>query len=137
MPFVEWGERYLLGVEPFDAHHKHLVDLMNEVYEMFLSKEVDGIELQKILDSLDAYTKYHFDLEESWMSQVDYPKQTEHILEHKKFIYKLFELNRQFRDDKTYLTLEMVSFLRRWLLDHILKADAQYAAYIHKRSAVD
>ena len=132
MPFVEWEERYLLGIEQFDLHHKHLVDLLNDVYDMFLSKEVDDDKLKGILDSLTEYANYHFVLEESWMSQVGYPKQEEHVLEHKRFIYKLFELNKQFTDDKEYLTLEIVSFLRRWLLDHILNVDAKYGAFIRK-----
>ena len=79
------------------------------------------------------YTTYHFSLEETWMRQLNYPKQDEHILEHKKFIYKLFELNKQFREDTSYLTLEIVSFLRGWLLDHILNTDAEYGAFVSKR----
>jgi hemerythrin len=130
MPFVEWEERYLLGVEQFDAHHKHLVDLLNRAYEMFVLNEIADEKLQEILDALTEYASYHFDQEESWMCEVNYPKQIEHMLEHKRFIYKLHELNKQLKDDKSALSLEIVSFLRRWLLEHILSADAKYAVFI-------
>ena len=130
MPFVEWETRYLLGIEQFDAHHKHLVDLLNQVYQMFLSKDAGDGELLRILDELAQYSDYHFHLEESWMGQVGYPKQMDHVLEHKRFIYKMYELNKQFKEDKANLTLEIVSFLRRWLLDHILNADAEYGRFI-------
>ena len=133
MPFIEWGDKYLLGVEQFDVHHKHLVGLLNEVYDMFLSKDVCDENLERILDSLAEYANYHFDLEESWMRQVGYPWQEEHVLEHKRFIYKLYALNKQFNDDKSLLTVEMVTFLRRWLCEHILSADARYGAFIRKR----
>jgi hemerythrin len=133
MPFVEWEEKYLLGIDQFDVHHKHLVDLLNEVYELFLLKNEDDGNLIRILDSLADYVKYHFDLEESWMRQVDYPRQEEHVLEHKRFVFKLYEFNRQYQEDKVTLTLEIVSFLRRWLLDHILNADAKYGAFIRRK----
>jgi hemerythrin len=133
MPFIEWEKKYLLGVEQFDLHHKHLVDLLNEAYEMFVSGVVDDIALKKILDALSDYANYHFDLEENWMRQVNYPKLDAHILEHTTFKFKLFELNKQFENDRAYLTLEIVSFLRRWLLDHILNSDAKYGAFMRIR----
>jgi hemerythrin len=132
MHFVEWEDKYLLGIEQFDVHHKHLVDLLNEAYEMFLSRREDDGSLRELLDSLAEYASYHFDLEESWMHQVSYPGEQGHVLEHKRFIFKLYELNRQLKDDKAHLTLEVVTFLRRWLLDHILNADAKYGAFIRK-----
>ena len=88
-----------------------------------------------MLESLADYSNYHFNLEESWMGQVGYPKQNEHMLEHKRFIYKLYEFNKKFKEDKANLTLEIVSFLRRWLLEHIQNDDAQYGAFIRKRTA--
>ena len=101
---------------------------------MFLTKQANEGDLHKILESLTDYASYHFDLEESWMSQVGYPKQEDHVLEHKRFIYKLYDLNKQFTDDKSFLAMEIVTFLRRWLLDHILNADAKYGAFIRRRT---
>jgi hemerythrin len=132
MPFVKWEERYLLGVEQFDDHHKHLVDLLNQVHGMFLSNEVAEGKLQEILDSLEEYANYHFDQEEGWMREVGFPKLEEHILEHKRFIYKLYDLNKQFNDNNACLTLEIVTFLRRWLLEHIMNVDAKYGVFIRK-----
>jgi hemerythrin len=63
------------------------------------------------------------------------PKYREHVLEHQRFIYKLHDFNKQFNEENSDLTLEVVSFLRRWLLDHIQNVDAEYGAFILKRSA--
>jgi len=135
VPFVEWEARYLLGVDQFDIHHKHLVDLLNEAYDIFVANEENEAELRRILEELADYSNYHFNLEENWMNQVGYPKHKDHVLEHKRFVYKLYEFNKQFKDDKANLTLEIVSFLRRWLLDHILNCDAEYGRFIRKRPA--
>jgi hemerythrin len=97
---------------------------------MLLLPEVADGKLRQILDSLSEYANYHFDQEESWMREVCYPKQVEHMLEHERFIYKLHDLNRQLNADTPNLTLEIVSFLRRWLLEHILNVDAKYGAFI-------
>ena len=133
MPFVEWDDKYLLGIEQFDVHHKHLIELLNKIYEMLLSGECEDGELQSVIDSLAEYATYHLTFEENWMSQLIYHKQEEHSLEHKEFVIKLMELNNQIREGKTYLTLETVSFLRAWLMDHILNTDAEYGAFIRRR----
>ena len=130
MPFVQWEAKYQLGVEQFDVHHKHLVDLLNQAHQMFLERQGDDQLLKDLLVSLTEYAGYHFELEETWMKQVEYPKFEEHLVQHKSFIYKLCELNSIFNNDRENLALEVIVFLRHWLLDHILKADAKYGAYV-------
>jgi hemerythrin len=132
MPNVEWEDKYLLGIEQFDEHHKYLVGLLNEVYEMFVSGQNGDGEVMRILDSLAEYATYHFTLEENWMRKLDYPKREGHFLEHERFIRRLSEFNQHFRDGTANLTLEMVSFLRGWLLNHVLTIDAEYGAFIRK-----
>ena len=129
---VEWGDQYLLGIEQFDEHHRHLFGLLDGVYQLFGSRTSGDGELVRILDSLAEYATYHFTLEESWMRKLGYPKQEEHLLEHERFARRLSEFNQHFKDGTAHLTLEILSFLRGWLLNHILKIDAEYASFIRK-----
>jgi len=134
MPYVEWGQKYLLGVEQFDLHHKHLVELLNSVHEMFIANQVECEKLKTVLTELVDYADYHFGLEESWMRQIEYPQYEEHVLQHKQFIFKLHDFNMLYRNDKAQLTIEIITFLKRWLLEHIRNADGAYGAFIHRKT---
>jgi len=132
MAFVEWDPKYELGVEQFDLHHRHLVGLLNELYERYATLKDDDAILRGAVSDLTEYADYHFSLEESWMQQVAYPGYDEHVLQHKQFIFKLVEFNRLYRTEKEHLALEIIAFLRRWLLDHIVQADGKYGAFIRR-----
>jgi len=136
MAFVDWDEKYLLGIEQFDLHHRHLVELLNHAYDMLVAGWSDDAGIKMVLNSLAEYSAYHFESEENWMGQVEYPEKESHILEHKKFIYRWYELNKQFEDDKSYLTLEIVTFLKGWLLGHILDTDAAYVTFIKQQTSL-
>jgi len=133
MAFVAWEQKYEMGIEQFDVHHRHLVDLLNLLYERYATHQDDDLSLREAVCSLTEYADYHFGLEESWMQQVHYPEYAEHVLQHKQFIFKLVDFNHLYRTEKEHLALEMVSFLRRWLLDHILHADGKYGAFMVHR----
>ncbi|GFO68065.1 hypothetical protein GMLC_16440 [Geomonas limicola] len=132
MTFVEWEPKYQLGVEQFDLHHQHLVGLLNELYDKYATHKDDDALLRDAVSNLTEYADYHFTLEESWMLQVEYPAYDEHVLQHKQFIFKIVEFNHLYRTEKEHLALEIIAFLRRWLLDHIVQADGKYGAFIRR-----
>lgn len=129
---VAWEQKYELGIGQFDIHHKHLVDLLNSLYDGYATEQQDDSTLRIVVSSLTDYADYHFTLEETWMKQVDYPDYEDHLMQHKQFIFKLVEFNHLYRTDKDHLILEIISFLRRWLLDHILNSDSKYGAFLRR-----
>ena len=132
MPIVEWSDSFLIGVEPFDEHHKHLVELLNRSYNEF----VLGAPAEKagaILDELFDYACYHFVAEEFWMSKSSYPKTKQHIEEHNYFTLRLQQISRDYRQGNTAISLEIMTFLKEWLINHILKSDADYGHFVTPR----
>lgn len=129
---VAWEQKYELGIGQFDIHHKHLVDLLNSLYDGYATEQQDDSTLRIVVSSLTYYADYHFTLEETWMKQADYPDYEDHLMQHKQFIFKLVEFNHLYRTDKDHLILEIISFLRRWLLDHILNSDSKYGAFLRR-----
>ena len=71
MPIVEWNDSFLVGVEPFDEHHKHLVDLLNRSYNE-LEHDAPLESYGELLDELSDYVSYHFVREELWMMESSY-----------------------------------------------------------------
>ena len=134
MPRVKWDDKYLIGIEQFDDDHKNLVNLMNDIYDTFISCKLKAYQPQELLDSLTEYTKIHFSNEEKWMLDFDYPNLEEHVLDHKRFILKLSEFDQNFKDGSGHLTIEIFSFLRVWLLTHILVVDLDLGVFSRARS---
>ena len=129
MPLLQWDTAFELGIEQFDEHHKHLVMLLNEVYDDFTgggNAERLGIVLDRLLD----YAVYHFMAEEEAMAVSGYPKLARHRKEHRKFTANVLKLKEDFRNGKALLLNEVLAFLRNWLTDHILHADADFGRFV-------
>jgi len=128
MPFIEWDKGFELGVTQFDEHHKYLLVLLNETYDNFTggaNREALGGVLDKLID----YATYHFAAEEHWMALKEYPGLPRQLEEHKKFIRRIVEIQNDFQKGNSHLTIEVLTFLRDWLIDHILKIDADYGRF--------
>lgn len=128
MPFIEWDKSFELGVSQFDEHHKCLLDLLNETYDIFTggsSREVLGAVLDKLVD----YATYHFAAEEHWMALNGYPGLPQQRDEHKKFSLRVVEIQNDFQKGNAHLSLEVLTFLREWLIHHILTVDADYGRF--------
>jgi hemerythrin len=123
MPPIRWDDKYLVGIEQFDDDHKHLVGLLGEIYGQFVSSKPGDRETREILDSLVAYTVVHFAREEDWMRDCGYPRLEEHLNEHREFVVRLSEFQRNHQEGAGHLTLDIISYLRVWLLTHISISD--------------
>ena len=66
------------------------------------------------------------------MKKINYPKYVEHKEEHKFFIDKLEEINKEIYEKNVYISLSMRIFLKDWLINHILKTDREIIPYINK-----
>lgn len=126
MPITIWNDSLATGIGQFDAHHKHLLDLLNTVYEDFVA-DAPAENIGRILEELMDYATYHFAAEEAWLQKVGYPRLAEHRLEHERYIRRVLEIQKDCLDGVGHLNIEVLSFLNNWLSDHILKVDAEYS----------
>jgi hemerythrin len=81
VPILEWQDNFKVGVEQFDCHHEHLIELLNATYDNFVV-DYHVSKHGKILDALVDYSTYHFSAEERWMKENNYPKFAEHLNYH-------------------------------------------------------
>jgi hemerythrin len=137
MSRITWDDKYLIGIKRFDDDHKLLVGLLGEVYNAFLFSNHGGRKPQEILDSLTAYTLEHFGSEEDWMRDFAYPRREQHVLEHQAFILRLSEFQQNFKNGTGHLTLDIISFLRVWLLTHISGADFDLGVFWQESASED
>ena len=129
MPIIEWNDCFCLGIQQFDEHHQHLVGLINKIYDDFASG-APSENVGDVLGELIDYSIYHFAAEEYWMNENAYPRLAEHRVEHDSFSGSVVEMQKDFRAGRSTLTLEVLSFLKNWLTNHIFQSDTDYARFI-------
>jgi len=128
MPIVEWKNSYALGIKQFDEHHQHLVTLLNNTFDAFIAHETVE-KLGNILHELIAYSKYHFEEEERWMRTSNFPLLQEHVKQHEEFSVKMEIFYKEFMDRNVLIAPGVMSYLKDWLIHHILQADAKLANF--------
>jgi hemerythrin len=80
-----------------------------------------------ILDSLSEYALVHFAVEESVMRMLHYPATAEHIAEHKRFTDTLDIFRHRLLKEQR--SIDLVDFIKSWLVDHIDRVDRGYVEF--------
>lgn len=124
-----FSDEYLTGIGLIDDEHRQLFALVNEVHALvnddFIFDKYD--EIMRILTELKNYTEMHFHDEEAYMEQINYPDLEAQRRAHNAFIEKLVDINFEElesldNNQQEYLQ-DILDFLVKWLVNHILKMD--------------
>ena len=128
MPFVIWNDSYSVEI---DQQHQKLLAIMNELYDAMRENKEKSV-LRKILEELVTYTETHFKTEEEYFDLFGYPEKDEQKELHTYFIKKISEFRNSFTRGETDLPLEIMTFLKEWLLDHIKVIDKKYSDFFNE-----
>lgn len=129
MALMKWSDMLSVKVARFDKEHQNLIDIINELHDAMIvgkGKEVVG----SIMNKLISYTSTHFKSEELVLSQYGYPGLALQKAEHKKFVDQVLDIQKQILENKAFPTT-VLSFLRDWLNNHIMKEDKKYGSYLN------
>jgi hemerythrin len=129
---VEWTEDLSVGIEEIDEQHRVLVGLVNRLYQGIIHQSSTAL-LQEVLNELIQYTVVHFAVEESLMRIFDYPHYEEHKRAHQELTKQVIDLQMKFKAGKATISMELLTFLRKWLTNHIMGDDKKYAPYFLER----
>ena len=127
-PFIEWSDALIIGIKQIDDQHKGLVAIANEISEGFSSGwEQDARD--KTLAKLVEHAVIHFATEESLMNVSSYPEEIAHK-EHHQDLIKMIRLQvKKYQDSPEESGRELLFFVKRWLVEHILKDDKMMGEY--------
>lgn len=130
MSLLSWNDQYSVNIKKIDEQHKILINLINDLHDAMKQgkgKDVMG----SILDELANYTVHHFAYEEKLFVEKNYPLTKQHKLEHDKLVSEVSNLQKSFKNGETIMTMEVLSFLKKWLNDHIIGSDKKYTAHLN------
>jgi hemerythrin len=125
---IQWTSEFSVGNEMLDNEHKEWIRLLNEFYEGIKEHEV-AESLDKLIYGMIAYTQYHFGHEEKHMLAIHYPDYESHKEKHDLYLSKLLEFRDKIKAGKPVLALEVINYLKSWLVNHIKGSDLQYARF--------
>ncbi|OHD55532.1 MAG: hemerythrin [Spirochaetes bacterium GWF1_51_8] len=128
MVFMTWSGYLSVGIEQIDTQHKHLIDLINALYDA-MSKGQGKAAMENTLDELAKYTVEHFSAEESLMQKYGYSGYQTHKAEHETFVQKVVDFKKGFEAGKILLSIEVMNFLRDWTVNHIADTDKAYSQF--------
>jgi hemerythrin len=125
MALMEWDSSFSVNVAEVDAQHQILVKMINTLNDAMKArkgKEVMG----DIIDGLIDYAATHFSMEETYFEQFSYTGAFIHKKEHQKFVGRIIDFKKGFDAGKLMLSLDVLEFLKTWLIDHIKGSDKKY-----------
>ncbi len=92
-------------------------------------KDVAADVLRRLVD----YTVQHFTAEEKLMANNGYPSLAVHQAEQRALTDKVLASKQDFEAGIVSITPELMSFLQKWLTNHIQKVDQKYSEFLNAR----
>ncbi len=132
MAYFDWDDSYSVGVKEFDDHHKRLILLVSKLHEAMLAGKASQ-ELGVVVDELLKYTNYHFDAEESRLTQYQYPGLKAQKNEHEALRAQVIVFKEKVLKGQLGLSIEVSQFLKTWLTAHILQEDKKYGPFLKSK----
>jgi hemerythrin-like metal-binding protein len=132
MGYLQWSDSLDLKIAAIDSQHKKLVDILNSLFDAMKQGKGKNI-LETILDEMAAYSVEHFTYEEKILSDNGYPGFSQHKIQHDDFVKRVNQFKQDFISGKMLVSIEVLNFLRDWLVSHIADSDKKYAVYLAEK----
>jgi hemerythrin len=133
MALMNWTDKLSVGVAVIDDDHKKLVGMVNELHDAMQAGHGSD-SLGRILDGLVQYTRFHFAREEKFFTQTGYPDAIVHKQEHDALTRQVLGVQQKYASGATTtLSLDVLHFLRDWLIKHIQGSDQKYRLHLNAK----
>ncbi len=126
-----WQDKYNVGIESIDDQHKKLVELLNQLASAMAEGKGKTV-MEPVLTKLIEYTIFHFNEEEKYFDQIDYPDAEAHRIEHLKLIEDVKGFKSDFDNGNTGITIDLMRFLKEWLINHIAVTDKKFGSLLNE-----
>jgi len=129
-----WAGRREDAIPDFEDEHRRWKKLLAELtFAMRLRRghKVVG----KTLEALSEYSRHHFQEEESFLADIDYPYLEEQIRQHEFFSNWVEQAKAELGGpDQHSLAIDVLEMMKVWLSTHIQVIDGKYVDFILERA---
>jgi hemerythrin-like metal-binding protein len=135
---ISWRDEYSIGIPHIDDQHKKLLGLLNQLNSFDPSPGSHASQsgkLVEMLDNLSEYAAQHFGQEEALMrSHLPAAASTAaHMVAHRTYWSIIVALKNRFLKGDEKVNSELVEYLNRWWINHILETDQQMGRELSRR----
>ena len=122
---IEWGDKYSVGISIIDEQHKKLIETINKASMVEISSNSQK-DVLAILDQMTEYILKHFETEEHYMKEFDFPEFQSHRNEHIDFTNTTIDYKIRAVGGDYKIINEILEDLKSWLVNHIQGTDKEY-----------
>ncbi len=128
---VKWNDKYSVNISLIDEQHKKLFEHINKAkrVEKFSNNPKNVLE---ILGHMTEYALKHFETEEHYMKEFNFPGYKSHINEHIYFTSTVNEHKNRAVDGDYQIASETLEYLAQWYFNHIQVTDKEYIDFFRK-----
>ena len=135
MAAIEWQNVFNTDIPEVDSQHKKLVRMINRLDESISGGMVND-EIGRVLVALAEYTQYHFGEEERIMKQINYSHMVRHVAMHNELKSHIASFLIKLKKENNINVYELMSFLKDWLVNHIIKEDKKIGHEYHSHAGI-
>lgn len=123
---MSWSDAFLLGYVPMDEIHEEFVDIVGRL------QAAEDAALPALMDELARHLQQHFEQENQWMEESDFPPRGCHIDEHAAVLKSVAEVRAELAEGNTELCRDLVAHLAEWFPGHADHLDSALAHWMSK-----
>jgi len=133
--WVSWDAALSVGIDVIDTHHRYLLDLINDLFEVVSSKR-GAREVARVMKALDQYVAVHFRAEERMMEYYGFRQLSQQKTQHAEFEQRLRDFYNELHENPLTAQIDVLVYLRNWLVNHILHEDAHLRELVQPADSV-
>lgn len=126
---MRWDSTLQLGINQIDDQHKQLVGMINDLHKAMKLRQSTTV-AGGILERLVSYTVFHFGVEEKLFQKHGYPEYDQHKKIHENLVAQVKEFKIKVDQGDATISMELMSFLKDWLANHIKGTDQKYVPFL-------
>ncbi|MFH7245181.1 MAG: bacteriohemerythrin [Spirulina sp.] len=129
---AQWRPEYETGYTLIDDQHRSLFHAINALHSAILMGRGEDL-LPRTLKILESYTTIHFETEENFMVEFQYPGYQDHAEKHRQLRQRVEAfLAQETQVTDRWLALRVSRFLTDWLINHIKAEDQRMIDFLRQ-----
>ena len=124
---IVWTDTFLLGFGPMDDTHEEFVEIVGAM------QRAPDEELAGLLEAFAAHAKAHFDTENRWMLDTDFPARECHMNEHAAVMHSVQQVRERVAQGDFALVRRLADQLASWFPGHADYLDSALSHWMCKR----
>lgn len=127
-----WNEKLKTNIPIIDEQHGTIINLLQGIKTSKLSKA----NVYNLLSELQEVLYVHFDAEETYMREDNYPDYIQHKAAHDQVRQDYKKILTKYDADysSSEIALELIQYIQKWFFEHYENSDLKMAEYLIKKS---